>query len=76
MVASEVNGIATLRAFVWDSIRVCTQSQIKVDPTLIKAPLQYSSLTDQEKEEAYDKLERRWTKFIRYIIDQHGGSSA
>ena len=76
MVASEVNGIATLRAFVWDSIRVCTQSQIQVDPTLIRAPLQYSSLTDQEKEEAYEKLERRWTKFIRYIIDQHGGSSA
>ena len=76
MVASEVNGIATLRAFVWDSIRVRTQSHIQMDPSLMTFSLQYSSLTDQEKEEAYEKLERRWTKFIRYIIDQHGGSGA
>ena len=69
MVASEVNGIATLRAFVWDSIRVRTQSHIQMDPSLMTFSLQYSSLTDQEKEEAYEKLERRWTKFIRYIID-------
>ncbi|KAH9928472.1 Metallo-dependent hydrolase [Epithele typhae] len=54
-VSSEVSGIATLRSFVWDSIK-------------------FSSLDDEEKKEAYGKLERRWTTFIRYIIDTYGRS--
>ncbi|KAI0636439.1 Metallo-dependent hydrolase [Trametes polyzona] len=52
-VASEVNGLGTLRELVWDSIR-------------------YSSLDDGEKERAYDALERRWTRFVRYIIATYG----
>ncbi|CDO77648.1 hypothetical protein BN946_scf184963.g5, partial [Trametes cinnabarina] len=51
-VASEVNTLATLRAFVWDSIK-------------------FSSLDDQEKERAYAALERSWTKFIKYILDNY-----
>ncbi|KAH9915438.1 Metallo-dependent hydrolase [Epithele typhae] len=31
----------------------------------------FSSLDDTEKEEAYEKLERRWALFVRYIIDTY-----
>ncbi|KAI0748686.1 Metallo-dependent hydrolase [Daedaleopsis nitida] len=50
-VASEVNGLGTLREFVWDSIR-------------------FSSLDDHEKERALGMLERRWAKFIKYVLEQ------
>ncbi|KAI0647558.1 Metallo-dependent hydrolase [Trametes meyenii] len=52
-VASEVNGLATLREFVWDSIR-------------------FSSLYDDEKAQAFAALERRWAKFVKYIMDTYG----
>ncbi|KAI9061473.1 Metallo-dependent hydrolase [Trametes sanguinea] len=54
-VASEVNSLATLRMFVWDSIK-------------------FSSLDEQEKERAFAALERSWTKFVKYILDNYGDS--
>ncbi|KAH9848878.1 Metallo-dependent hydrolase [Lenzites betulinus] len=54
-VASEVNTLATLREFVWDSIK-------------------FSSLNDEERQEAYTKLQRRWTAFIKDVSDAYGES--
>ncbi|KAI0709750.1 Metallo-dependent hydrolase [Earliella scabrosa] len=54
-VASEVNGLHTLRQLVWDSIR-------------------FSGLDDDEKERAFGMLERRWAKFVTYVLDEHASS--
>ncbi|TBU65296.1 Metallo-dependent hydrolase [Dichomitus squalens] len=53
-VASEVNGLATLRQFVWDSITASF----------------YSCLGDQEKKRAFGILDRQWAKFINDILDR------
>ncbi|RPD64539.1 Metallo-dependent hydrolase [Lentinus tigrinus ALCF2SS1-7] len=49
-VASELNGLYTLRELVWDSIR-------------------FSSLGEQEKDHALAMLEKRWARFVKYILE-------
>ena len=31
---------------------------------------QFSGLDEQEKERAFGMLERRWAKFVRYVLEQ------
>lgn len=39
-------------------------------PTII----QFSSLDDEERQYAFAALERRWTVFVKYVLDTYGGN--
>lgn len=36
--------------------------------------IQFSSLDDEEKQYAFAALERRWTVFVKYVLDTYGES--
>ncbi|KAI0647566.1 Metallo-dependent hydrolase [Trametes meyenii] len=67
-VASEVNGLATLRTLVWDSIKVICQ-------LFSSPPPSYSTLGDHEKRHAFEVLDKRWLAFVRYILETYGADS-
>ena len=63
----------TLRQLVWDSIRV--RRGFFAHRQLLISVLQFSGLDDDEKERAFRMLERRWAKFVAYVLDEHADSS-
>ncbi|EIW51838.1 Metallo-dependent hydrolase [Trametes versicolor FP-101664 SS1] len=42
---------------------------------LVWDSIRYSALSHEEKECAFEKLERRWNIFVRYILDTYGGAA-
>lgn len=42
--------------------------------SLLPTMIQFSSLDDTEKQYAFAALERRWTVFVKYVLDTYGES--
>lgn len=66
-VASEVNGLITLRETARDSLKVCIAHYwVKLE---LIGRYQYSMLSPEEKERAIALWEKRWEKFVEHVVE-------